>query len=507
MLHRHQTALSFAKSAVASVLACVALGGLGRATWSIVAVDRSTGEVAVAGATCIADSFLQSSIGVVVVGRGAAAGQAVSSPIANTAIGDMLHAGIAPEEIIQSIGPASSLAFRQFGIVNFDDPAVTFTGNNVGVARPGVAGEVGTIRYAIQGNVLAGDDVVFAAEQTFRNAQGDLGQRLMAAMETAREYGGDGRCSCVQGQPNACGSPPPSFTHSAFTAFIVVSRIGDQDGQDNWHSGDYYLERRFVGNANEVDPVIGMQARYDVWRMNRIGVVDGILSEVHPGATRLPADGTTTTDVTVVMRDIDGNKLAFGGFPLQVRGIGGPQAASVETVVDNGDGTFTIRLRAGGEPGHCRFRLVAEQGARARTLHPPLELDVDALTGLHVGRAAVSASAGASVPLVTNAGTSAAGRAYQVLASASGTQPGTPFGGGVLPLNADRLLRFTLAQPGGPRFPGSAGQLDADGRAEARLEATPQMLAPFVGGRFDFATVLFGSPDEFTEPAGFDVLP
>ena len=470
-------------------------------------VDKATGEVCVAGATCLENVNLGAFIGIVVVGKGAAAGQSAASLPVNYQVGELIDQGLSPAEVLEAISATTDMSSRQFGIATFDEPAVTFNGPSVGVARPTVTGSVGTLRYAIQGNVLAGDAVVLEAEKTLLSASGDLGQRMMAAMETARSLGGDGRCSCNGSFPTSCGTPPPSFTHSAYTAFIIVSRIGDTDGATNWAQGSYYLRRRFVGDANDIDAVIGLRERYDLWRQSLIGVTDGVLSEVVPSANRMPADGTATLEVDVRLRDIDGNPLAFGGHPLYLRGIGGTQPATVESVTDNGDGTYHVTLRAGTAPGLGKWRLVVMQDGAARTLHPPLEIHVDPVTGLHAGMSEVSAADGAAVPLVVNAGAGEAGRSYLVLASASGTSPGTPFFGQILPLNRDRLLRFTYLHPGAPTFPGSVGQLDAAGRAVATLNASSEMLSPSIGDRFDFSAVLFGEPNEFTDPVGFDILP
>ena len=481
------------------------------ATWSIVVVDHATQEVGIAGATCIENLQVQRFIAVVSVGKGVGAAQNVVDPTAQNRILMLrgMEMGLTAEEILDDLATLPSFGASQLGIATLAGPAAF--SNSGGAAALGVTGELGSMSYAIGGNVLAGNAVVFEAERAFLGSSGDMGQRLMAAMEAARAFGGDGRCSCDADTPTACGSPPPAFDKSAHTSFIVVARIGDQDGvcnsDDGCANGTYYLNRNVRGDFSDPDPVDVLRERYDTWRVNRIGVADGLLSRVEPAATSMPADGTTTTTVTVRLRDLDDNPLAFGGFPLAVREIDGPQPASVESVEDNGDGTYSIILRAGTEPGQGRWRIVALQGARPRTLHPPLELEVAPVTPLHIGLVEVSASEGADVPLVTNAGANEAGRSYLVLASASGTSPGTPFSGGVLPLNADRLLRFTFMNPGPPTFPGSMGQLDGAGRAEASLRASTAMLSPFIGGRFDFSTVLFGSPDEFTAPVGFDILP
>ena len=232
--------------------------------------------------------------------------------------------------------------------------------------------------------------------------------------------------------------------------------------------------------------MLDLQDKYNVWRVARQGDVDHLRSELIPSARRVPADGETRLEVLVRLRDINGVPLSSGGQTIYVRGIGGPQQpAAVEGVVDNGDGTHTIQLRATTTSGKGRYRIVVDNGfPRVRTLHPPLEIDVDPLTSLHSGFDTVAASAGAEVPMVVNVDPALSGRFYQVLASASGTVPGSTFNGGTqIPLNADRLLRFTSLRPGPPLFPGSLGLIDANGRAEATMRLTPEHLIPFIGGR------------------------
>jgi len=201
------------------------------ATWSIVVLDRDTGEVAVASATCLAFP-LDRWVPVVVVGRGGAAAQSVLDVSSQNRIfiRDAFLAGLAPARILDELGQGDPFfQQRQYGIVSVDGPPVTFTGTQASDAKHGVAGEVGALAYAIQGNVLAGDAVVTAAEQALLTTPGDLSQKVMAAMEAARAMGGDGRCSCGT-PPDGCGAPPPNFTHSAWTAFVVLARPGDADG-------------------------------------------------------------------------------------------------------------------------------------------------------------------------------------------------------------------------------------------------------------------------------------
>lgn len=141
-------------------------------------------------------------------------------------------------------------------------------------------------------------------------------------------------------------------------------------------------------------------------------------------------------------------------------------------------------------------------------LHPELTLVVDPPADLHVGYDTVSATAAPDVPFVLNLGAAGAGRPYQVLGSASGTSPGTPWSGGlVLPLNWDRLLFFTLGYPNSRFFHDSIGWLDSAGRAEPLLDFPTVAFAAFIGGHFDFCGVLAGTPDQFTAVTGFDIVP
>src|SRR5436190_13270406 len=78
------------------------------ATWSIVAVDRSTGRVVIASATCVDrdDEFLKGVQAVVVPGRGVAACQAA---VDNTHTNQMLvfqelQKGTDPKAIIELLG-------------------------------------------------------------------------------------------------------------------------------------------------------------------------------------------------------------------------------------------------------------------------------------------------------------------------------------------------------------------------------------------------------------------
>jgi len=490
------------------------VGAPALATWSIVAVDRATGEVCVASATCLAHFQLRRALAVVVVGEGAAAAQSSvdTTGVNRRRIWDGLHAGLSPERILWDLSQSDfGHRGRQYGIVSMAG-AVSYTGSVAGQAREGLSNEVGSLLYAIQGNVLAGVAPVWAAETALLTTEGDLSQRVMAGMEAARAMGGDGRCSCGISAPDSCGSPPPDFVKSAHTAFIVLARIGDTDGvcdvSAGCANGDYYLALDNWGGGMDPDPVLVLQREYAEWRAALSGVPDHILSEVHSGASRLVADGVTSTRVDVRLVDLDGVPLDHGGQTLEIVALGaGPPPATVGPVSDHGDGTHSFDVTATTDPGSGRWRIVVHAGERRVTLHPDLAVEVDPLARLHAGNGDVSAGDGGSIPFVLNVGPREAGSAYLLLGSASGTDPGTPFEGLVIPLNRDRFFDFTRARAGSPVLPGSQGTLDAGGRAEAAFLPPAGMLAPFAGGRLDFCALLGGPPWAVTNVASVCVVP
>src|ERR1700693_2203863 len=108
---------------VALVLAfALGLPSAAFATWSVIAVDRSTGRVVIASATCVNnnDQFLPGVQAVVVPGKGVAACQA---SVDNTHKNQMLvfeelQKGTDPAQIIAMLSADPAFQSRQFGILD-----------------------------------------------------------------------------------------------------------------------------------------------------------------------------------------------------------------------------------------------------------------------------------------------------------------------------------------------------------------------------------------------------
>src|SRR5262245_9269252 len=105
---------------VVFVILMLALPYRALATWSVIAVDRSTGRVVIASATCVDrdDEFLKGVQAVVVPGKGVAACQAA---VDNTHQNQMLvfqelQKGTDPKQIVELLAKDPAFQTRQFGI-------------------------------------------------------------------------------------------------------------------------------------------------------------------------------------------------------------------------------------------------------------------------------------------------------------------------------------------------------------------------------------------------------
>lgn len=495
--------------ALVSALLAPLLAAPAAATWSVVVVDTVTREVAVACATCIEDIDLLPRLPALRPGLGAGNVQAWwdSDGKKRKRMWDGFGAGETPAEILDALrNPA-----YQYGIANMFGPPVSYTGAGAQDGVCNVTGQVGSLRYAIQGNVIAGEAVCLEAERALISTDGDLATRVMAAMEAARSMGGDGRCSCSFADPDGCGTPPPGTWKSAHTAFLALARLGDDESpctSNGCPDGPIYLARTVFGDAGDVDPILALQQAVDQWRDKQKGRPDHLLSEVGVDRAQLVADGASRARVDVVLRDIDGVQLPAGGAILTVeRPVGDPIAAP-GPVTDHGDGTYSFELVASATAGRAQFSVSVDFGGnRPRLLWPFVTLESDPLVDLHAGQWSLSASAAQPLALTLNRGAAESGRPYRLLLSAAGNWPGIDLGAVVLPLNRDALLEQAWLAPDPPVFVGFVCALDVDGRAEAWLDLPPATLAALVGERLDLCAALGVPATDVTSLASLWIVP
>ena len=75
----------------------------------------------------------------------------------------------------------------------------------------------------------------------------------------------------------------------------------------------------------------------------------------------------------------------------------------------------------------------------------------------------------------------------------SGTRPGLNLGAVTLPLNLGPYLQLTIGFPNSPLLVNTLGKLDANGNAQAKFVAIPQLPSSLVGTTFQHAYVVLST--------------
>lgn len=157
-------------------------------TFSIVGFDPEENAWGVA----VASKF--PAVGAVVPWAQVYVGAIATQSFANTSFGprglELIQQGLSAEAVLEKIlADDPDREHRQVGIVDKNGLAVTFTGKDCFSWAGGIAGK----GYAIQGNILASNQVVTSMENIYQETQGDLPTRLYAALLAGDRSGGDRR--------------------------------------------------------------------------------------------------------------------------------------------------------------------------------------------------------------------------------------------------------------------------------------------------------------------------
>jgi uncharacterized Ntn-hydrolase superfamily protein len=236
------------KRSLAAILFILALAPKAFATWSILAVDTSSGQMVVASATCLQQSVfprlgfrdLRDFQAIVVPGKGVAARQAAleTSRENHQTIQTELGKGTDPEKILELLKALdSAVESRQFGILDLQGRSIGFSGSGNLANALSESGKTGaTIFYQMQGNILASDDVIHSAAKAFSAAFGTLADRVMAAMEAADSKGGDRRCT------------------NGRTAIVAYILLVDKAGKETYISAT---------DEDSANPIPTLRMRYD----------------------------------------------------------------------------------------------------------------------------------------------------------------------------------------------------------------------------------------------------
>jgi len=203
-------------------------------TFSIVAYDPDTQELGVA----VQSRFI--AVGAVVPWARAGVGAVATQSFANTTFGprglELLAKGEKPDEIlVKLLETDEGRESRQVGVVNAKGQAATFTGRKCLDWAGGVAEE----NFCCQGNILAGEDVVKGMAKAFKESAGDLGGRLISALQGAQDAGGDRR-----GMQSA--------------ALLIV--------REGWGYGGFNDRYRDLRVDDHVEPIKELRRVYDLHR-------------------------------------------------------------------------------------------------------------------------------------------------------------------------------------------------------------------------------------------------
>jgi uncharacterized Ntn-hydrolase superfamily protein len=159
-------------------------------TFSIVARDPATGQMGVA----VASRYF--SVGSVVPWAKADVGAVATQADVNVGYGpkgiDLLRQGLSAQEVAKRLLEEDTLPGkdgRQFAIVDAKGNVVTYTGPNA----PNWAGGKKGATWAAQGNILVGPQVPDAMGKAFDSTQGELAEKLYAALKAGDAAGGDKR--------------------------------------------------------------------------------------------------------------------------------------------------------------------------------------------------------------------------------------------------------------------------------------------------------------------------
>lgn len=270
------------RTALVTFLALMLLPSAVSATWSIIAIDRTTGRIVISSATCAATAPNQLKLlqAIVIPGVGVAAAQAgVDRTHENQKlIYQELQRGTHPVEIIRMLEQDPNIERRQFGIIDMQGRTAGRSGGGNRAVSMDLQGESDDgILWAIQGNIIATEEALTAAATIMQHGPGSIIDRVMLAMEVADARGGDSRCTCDS-------DPLPTMAScngkTAHVAYLLAADPDDAlgafaaDHPENmeapYNDGDYYLYLMVVPTnttaEEDANPVRTLRMRYDAWK-------------------------------------------------------------------------------------------------------------------------------------------------------------------------------------------------------------------------------------------------
>ncbi len=204
-------------------------------TFSIVGFDPETKDLGVA----VASKFI--AVGAIVPWAKANVGAIATQALANVSYGprglELLSKGYSARKVIETLVSDDPLRDeRQIGIVDSKGEAAAFTGKKCFEYAGHIVGD----GYAVQGNILAGSEVLEEMAKAFERTKGELVDKLLAALEAGDRAGGDRR-----GKQSA--------------AILVVREKGGYGGYT-----DKYVDLRVDDHK---EPVLELKRLFKIWEL------------------------------------------------------------------------------------------------------------------------------------------------------------------------------------------------------------------------------------------------
>ena len=228
----------------------------GQDTFSIVANDSITREVGSAGASCISGSIIISDVH---PGVGAIHTQSYWNAANQNNASSLMDQGYSPQGIIDWLvenDAQDNPSIRQYGIIDMVNGgrSAGYTGENCFDYKNHILGPT----YAIQGNILLGQEVLDNMEANFLNNDGPLTHKLMAALQGTNIPGADTRCL--------------SYGTSSLSAFIRLAKSGDNEDS-------LYLNLNVNTVIPGVEPIDSLQILFDAWVLEQTPFTAGDVTE------------------------------------------------------------------------------------------------------------------------------------------------------------------------------------------------------------------------------------
>jgi uncharacterized Ntn-hydrolase superfamily protein len=160
------------------------------ATFSIVAFDPATGDLGVAVASRVFG--VGNHVPWAEAGVGAVATQAAMNGGYGPRGLELLRQGLTAQQVLDRLlaeDPFERKEGRQVAVVDAKGNVAVYTGPAANEWK----GHIKGLHFSVQGNILAGPHVAEAMAKAFEHTQGELAERLYAALRAGDDAGGDRR--------------------------------------------------------------------------------------------------------------------------------------------------------------------------------------------------------------------------------------------------------------------------------------------------------------------------